>query len=133
MIRIDVTLGTGPTDEVLARSHTTHRVPDQTLIERLTIFIPKIALGSKAAMIHSGQNPLSAPESSSTGSHLQPTAVTRSSSTAGVRASPDLNIITENDSRIETGAVSHSRAARSGLPAGRDNGELKGKRQGEVL
>jgi len=39
--------------------------------------------------------------------------------------SPSLNIITEDESRIETRAVSHSRAARSGLPAGRDNGRLK--------
>ena len=81
----------------------------------------------------SGQNPLSAPESSSTGSHLQPTAATskrrtRSSNTAGMRASPDLNIITENKSRIKTRAVSHSRAARSGLPAESDNGRTgKGK------
>ena len=34
---------------------------------------------------------------------------------------------------IETGAVSHSRAARSVLPAGRGNGHWKGKRQGDVL
>jgi len=78
----------------------------------------------------SGQNPLSASESSSTGSHLQSTTVTskrhtRSSNNAGMRASPDLNIIIENESRIETGAVSHSRAACSGLPAGRDNGQEK--------
>jgi len=79
------------------------------------------------------QNPLSTPESSSNGSHLQSTAVTskrrtRSSNNAGMRASPDLNIITENESRIETGAVSHSRAARSGLPAGRDNGRTEARR-----
>jgi len=62
----------------------------------------------------SGQNPFSAPKPSSTGSHLQPTPVT------SMRC-----IITENESRIETRAVSHGRAARSGLPAGRDNGRLK--------
>jgi len=76
----------------------------------------------------SGQNPFSAPESSSTGPHLQPTAVANvrrtRSNTAGMRASPDLNLIIDTESRIET-KLCHIVAARSGLPAGRGNGRLK--------
>ena len=82
---------------------------------------------------NSGQSPLSASESSSNGSHLQTNAATskrhtRSSNTTGMKASRNLNTITENESRKKTRAVSHSRAARSGLLAGSDNGRTgKGK------
>jgi len=81
---------------------------------------------------NSGQNPLSASESSSNGSRLQTTAATsmRRTRSSNTTASRNLNIITENESRNKTRAVSHSRAARSGLSAESDNrrtGKVKGK------
>jgi len=90
-------------------------------------------LGSKAVMIvvkiHSPF--LSLQALVPTSSPLQsPASGAPGAAAPGMRTSPDLNIMTENESRIENGAVSHGRAARPGLPAGRDNGRTE---KGEVL
>jgi hypothetical protein len=77
---------------------------------------------------NSGQNPLSASESSSNGSHLQTTAVT---------SMPQHHEISISLLRMRAGIkpeLSHSRAARSGLPAESDTwANWKGKGQGDVL
>ena len=89
---------------------------------------PRRILRAKSVLGRTGQHVPANPSSSSI---LQTTAVTsmRRTRSSNTTASGNLNIITENESRNKTRAVSHSRAARSGFPAESDiMGELERER-----